>query len=163
MIFRKTLILSLIILMSCLTLDAQNILLLEHNRKFKNHKFYRGDDIHLRVRTDTTDVHIRGEINAIYDSLLVVNYTNIVMLKDIEVVYRDRMWARIVSYSAIVAGGGYLVLDSFNRAINNEAPVVDDQTLVTSGIIIGAGLLLIPFKEYRHRVGKKWDLKILVW
>jgi len=142
--------------------QSQNILLLESTVKYKNFKFYEGHDIHLKVRIDSTSLHVKGVINAIYDSSIIVNYNNIILLKDIEVVYRGRMWTRILSYSAIVVGTGYLVLDSFNRAINKEYPIFDEDTMVTSGIIIGFGLLLIPFREHHYKIGKRWEVKTLV-
>ena len=150
------------ILLVSYSVDSQNILLLERSARYKNFKFYEGNQIHVKIKTDSSDLHVRGIINAIYDSSIIVNYNNIILIKDIKMVYRPRFWAKLLSYSALVAGAGYLALDVFNRAINHQNPVFDQQTVITSGIIIGAGLILIPFRECWYKIGEKWELKALV-
>ena len=150
------------VLFVCYSVDSQNILLLERSAKYKNFKFYEGNQIHVKIKTDSSDLHVRGIINAIYDSSIIVNYNNIIMIKDIKMVYRPRLWAKLLSISALIAGTGYLALDAFNRAINHQYPVLDQQTVITSGIIIGAGLILIPFRERWYKIGEKWELKALV-
>jgi len=145
-----------------LLVESQNMLLLSRTGKYKNYKFYEGDQIHVKIKTDTADLQVRGVLYAIYDSSIILNYDNIILMKDIMVVYRPRWWAKILSYSAIAGGVGYLALDVFNRAINHDDPILLQETLVTSGIIIGVGLLLIPFREHWYKVGEKWEFKALV-
>jgi len=162
MSFVKTVPIIILFFFAGLLVQSQNMLLLSRTGKYKNYKFYEGDQIHIKIKTDTADLQVRGVLNVIYDSSIIVNYDNVILTKDIITVYRPRWWARILSYSAIAGGVGYLALDVFNRAINQDDPILLQETLVTSGIIIGVGLLLIPFREHWYIVGEKWTLQALV-
>ena len=141
---------------------SQDIFLLQKTRGLKNYKYYSGDHIHVKMKTDSVIRKISGVLTGIFDSSIIVNGSEEIYIRDITVVYRNRQMVRLAKNLCYIAGAGYFFIDALNRTINHEYPVVTQSNLKTGGIIIGSGLVLWPFQINRIRVGKKWRLKCLV-
>jgi hypothetical protein len=146
-----------------LNIQAQKILLVEYAGTIKNIKYYEGDNIHLRIKNDTVAFHLRGRLTQIRDSSIIIDYCNEVSIIDIDAVFRERTGIRIAQSAMIISGTGFFIVDTFNRIINNESPLVDQQTAVIGGSIATAGLVMTLFNERKFNIRDKWRVKILIF
>jgi len=83
------------------------------------------------------------------------------MLDDIQMILRPRWGTKLLSKVTRVAGAGYFVLDVVNRAINNDSPVVDENTLMISAGLVAFSYALVPLHNRRMKKGEKWRIKVL--
>ena len=139
--------------------DAQRILLLEKPGKFKNFKYFVGDDI--VVKTMPYDTRYDGVIHEITDSSILINFDNEIMLENISMVMKRRWGWSLLSKVTRIAGAGYFILDVTNRAINNQSPVVTENTVMISAGMVAFSYALVPVHYKRMKKGEKWRLKVL--
>ena len=97
----------------------------------------------------------------ITDTSILVNFNSEIFIDQITWIYRERYFFRLFSPVLMIAGGGYFILDGFNRAINRQYPVFTENTMLISGVIIGVGLVIKPLGTKRYRIGEKWELLML--
>lgn len=141
---------------------AQNIFLLEKPGTIKNKKYHVGD--HIKIRTITKDTIISGVINKLGDSALIVDYNNEVLLSDIQMIYTKRWGFNLLQRIFQISGFSYLGISTLNGLINNDQPMVPEETLIISGGLIAAGFAMVPLANKKHKVDKKkWRVKILVF
>lgn len=126
----------------------------------KRIRFYVGDAIALKV--NKKDTLYKGRIELIEDSAIWVDNIE-VKINTISKIYdaRGRRWASFISSIFFRGGIGFLLIDVVNRTINSEDPILHPTTLLVSGSAIGAGLLLVPFKEKKYRISNKTTVKII--
>ena len=138
---------------------SQRILVVEKiSANVKNIKFKTGDRIIFKV---TNKEKIEGYITKIDDSTLTVNNTP-VTIKEIKTIYTERTLALLLSSIGIMGGGAYIIVDSFNNIINKESPVFKTESLITGGIMLGAGIISSVFIYKKHTVSNEdWRLKVL--
>lgn len=114
----------------------------------------------LKIKT-TDGGKVQGYINRIGDTAVMINGID----------YRyDRIAAYYVPFrictlmgSALcIAGGGYLLLDGINGAINRRQPVFHVEALSAGIPLAAAGGVVLAFKEVR-RSTDKWRVKVMVW
>ena len=139
--------------------DAQRILLIEKPGKFKNYKYFVGDDI--VVKTTPYDQRYEGTIHEITDTSILINFDNEIMLENISIVMRRRWAWSLLSKVTRIAGAGYFMLDVTNRAINGQSPVVTENTMMISAGMVAFSYALVPVHYKRMRRGEKWRLKVL--
>ncbi len=155
----KTISLMIIGMMLAGICTGQKILVLENVISLKNIKYYEGDDIILLLKgmeSRTEDV-----IVDMTDSCVVLAMYGNVDFSDIRVIYRELWFVKTLSALSMIGGAAYFSIDSFNRLINEEWPVVDEQTLIISAGMVGFGFLLMPLKYRRIQVGDRWKFKVL--
>lgn len=141
-------------------IQAQNyLLLLKKKGSPKNHKFRLGSDISLR--SSIRDRKISGTIHLITDTTIIVNFNTEVNIKDISNVYRDRYFFKLFSSVLFIAGGGYFLLDGLNRTINQQYPIITQNTLIVTGSLIGVGFAFKLMDTRKYRIGKNWELQLL--
>lgn len=123
-------------------------------------RFYVGDLIALKV--NKKDTLYKGRIELIEDSSIWVDNIE-VKINTISKIYdaRGRRWAGFISSILFRGGIGFLLIDVVNRTINSENPIFHPTTLLVSGSAIGAGLILVPFKEKKYRINNKNTVKII--
>ena len=138
---------------------GQKILVLENSRSLRNIKYYQGKYITLILNKD--EVKVTDILFDMTDSSLVLSNYGDIPFHAIKAVVRDNHWIRIISGFSMIAGAAYFAIDSFNRLINAEWPMVDEQTLTISAVIVGFGFALLPLRYHRIPVGDKWKLKVL--
>ena len=97
----------------------------------------------------------------ITDTSILINFDNEILLVDISMVMRRRWGWSLLSKVTRIAGAGYFLLDVTNRAINNQSPVVTENTLMISGGMVAFSYALVPIHYKRMRRGEKWRLKVL--
>jgi len=138
---------------------GQKLLVLEKAGTVKNYKYKLGDEI--SVETKHENLVFSGSLTAIKDSTIVVEYYNEIKLAEISRVLRKRELFRIFSRAAIYAGVFYISLDALNGLINNDSPVIAENTLIATGALLGSGLLMKQFVIRKIDLEDKWRLKIL--
>ncbi len=56
----------------------------------------------------------------------------------------------------------HILVSSINGLINNDSPVIPQESLIISGSLIAGGIALIPLTTRRYKTdNEKWRLKIL--
>jgi hypothetical protein len=142
------------------SLAAQNILVLERPGTVKNLKYYQGDKI--KIRTIAADTIISGSINRIFDSSIIINNSNEILIADMAAIYKKRWGYGFLQYLTIFAGVAYLGINSFNGIINDDQPVVPQETLIISGSLIAFGFALTPLTTRKFKIdNEKWRIIIL--
>ncbi|HSG67820.1 MAG TPA: hypothetical protein VK994_03875 [Bacteroidales bacterium] len=139
--------------------QGQRILLVQRTARFKNYKYFVGDDI--AVRTSTHSKRISGTIEKITDTTILIDFDKEIFISDIRKIYRHRYWFGLLSKVTRIAGAGYFALDATNNIINGNPTIVSNNTLITSASIVGFSYALVPFHYKRLRVGKAWRLLVL--
>lgn len=140
--------------------EAQRILLVESTTKFKNFKYFVGDDI--MVKTTPYNQKHDGTIHEITDTSILINFDNEIMLEDIQTVLRTRRGLPFLSIFTRAAGAGYFLLDVVNRTINNDSPIVLQNTVMISAGLVAFSYALVPL--HRRPLNKdknKWRIKVL--
>ena len=145
------------LLVACSSL-CQNVLVLHKITSTKKYFYMPGD--YIRLKTKTGNLKLNNFIGTIGDSSFQVGNKYNVKLDEVKTITRKIHGVALLSKLLMIAGGGYLLIDSFNRLINNEQ-VFYPQTLIISGSFIAAGLVLIPVANRQYHIGLKWKLKIL--
>ena len=140
------------------SMEAQRVLLIEKPGKFKNYKYFVGDDIMLK--TAPYSQKYEGTIHEISDTSIIINFDNEIMLKDINKVLRKRTGLPWLSIITRALGAGYLLLDVVNNALNNE-PIIDQQTVMISAGLVAFSYALVPLHNRHLKRGEKWRIKVL--
>ncbi len=135
---------------------AQNILLLENTSSLKNFKYYPGDEIILKVKN--LDNKLTDEIEMMDDTCLVLAVSGVVRLEDIRAVYKENWLVQVVRGLSLLAGVAYFGIDSFNRLINNDSPVILAETAIISGGLVAFSFALAPLHYRKYNTEKKWRL-----
>jgi hypothetical protein len=140
-------------------LSGQNIFVLEKANKKRNIKYYAGSQISLETGIDKK---FSGRITQITDSSLIINNQNEIMITDISKIYRKRWGFGLLQRVSIIGGILYLSISSLNRVINNEDPVIPEETLIISGSMILFGILMTPLSKRSHSINTgQWRVIIL--
>jgi hypothetical protein len=140
---------------------SQKILVAENSRTLKNFKFCQDDKIILKIKGN--DRKIFDEIVGMGDSGIVLNLTGEVPLSQISAIYKENWLIQTIRGLSLLGGLAYLGVDSFNRLINNDSPVILSETVIISASLVGLSFALIPLR-YRKAVNTendKWTLRII--
>ncbi len=148
----RIILLLLIILLAIPKTEAQTSFAIDKGGRVKRVHFYIGSKI--GVKDLKTDARYFGELTFISDSMIAVNGQNI-MIKDIDFVIdptRRYGWI-LLSKVSIRAALIYFLLDSGNRVINKESPIVDNRNLKITLPIAGIAIIstLLRNKRYKHK------------
>lgn len=154
----KRILILLLFLGFAVQASSQAFLLVENTRRFKNYKYYPGDDI--MVSTFSSPGILSGTVTGFTDSTVLIGEWTEVRLDDIRQVRRKRGGIRYFSGAFLVAGTFYFGIDLTNRLINNDAPVVPVETALISGGLIGTGFLLKVF-GYKKLNSGDWKYVII--
>jgi hypothetical protein len=154
----KKLFLLMVIVASFSGASGQKTLVLEKIGTSTRYAFHLGDDI--KIRTISQNVIVKSYLWNLSDSSVTIGPRTIIPLSDIGAVYKNYHFPKLMSSILIIAGAGYLILDSFNNLINNEQVFVPE-TLIISGSLIVAGVAIVPLWQKKIKVGIRWKLKIM--
>ena len=161
LIKRLKIVLPLCFLSTCFCV-AQKYLVMDVSKLtgFKRIRFSTGDDFRFRKKNERKKY--TATIVYLTDSMIVFKDSS-VKISDIAIVYRDRsnFVTRGLSRWFLGLGVGFVALDTFNNAINNESPVVKKEAVIESASFLAAGLLLKALPIKRYRMGKRRSLKII--
>lgn len=138
---------------------SQKILIIENRKTLKNIKYVQGSEIRLELGFE--DVRVWDQIDDMTDSSLILSNYKEIGFTEIRYVVRDRWFIRILSNFSMIGGAAYFGIDSFNRLINSEWPMVDSQTLAISSGLVASGFVLLPFRYKKIHIGEKWKLRVI--
>jgi len=140
-------------------LFAQKLLLVENMKSLKNYKYYQGDEIIMKCYG--SDGRITDRILDMTDTTVIFNIMGEMRLEEISGIYRENWLIRILRGFTLLGGVAYFGLDSFNRLINNDSPVILTETLIISGGLVAFSFALIPFNYRKINKGKNWQLRTI--
>jgi len=138
---------------------AQKILVVENSATLKNFKYYPGEEIILKVKQ--LDNKLADEIETMDDTCLVLAVNGVVRLDDIRAIYKENWFVQIVRGFSLLAGVAYFGIDSFNRLINNDSPVILAETAIISGGLVAFSFALAPLHYRKYSTKKKWRLRTI--
>jgi hypothetical protein len=138
---------------------AQKLLVVENTRTLKNIKYYQEDNI--IIKCPGSDGRITDRIYDMTDTSVIFEIMGEVSLADISCIYREIMIIDILSGFIMLGGVAYFGLDTFNRLINHDDPVVLSETLIISGGMVALGAALIPLRYRKIQTGGKWKLRTI--
>jgi hypothetical protein len=127
------------------------------------HLFKTGDEITLKVKSES--VYLTGAIELLLDSSMVVE-GHALRLSEIEKIKLRRkgeLMPKIVglSYKLPIAGILLMLFEGASAEMQNESPLVEENTMVIAGGLIGAGILLGTVKNKNMNLTKKYIIKIV--
>lgn len=141
----------------CCTMNAQQFLLVENTRNLRNFKYYPGDQIRLKITGE--EQLFEGEILDLTDGSIILGQGDAIPISDIEIIFRERFMIQLTRAFVLTAGIAYFSIDTFNRLINHDAPVVLAETAVISASLVGLNFVLLPLRYKRMKTG---DWRILL-
>jgi hypothetical protein len=156
--FRGHLMLIWALLVLGLAAQAQQFLLVENVKNLKNFKYYPGEDIRLKAKPDSRI--IEGVITRISDSSIFIGDWEEVYFSEVITIYRTRISINWLQGALLLGGVAYFSIDSFNRLINNQAPVVLAETAYISTGMVAAGFAVTPLR-YKRMKSEKWELRLI--
>ena len=113
------------------------------------------------LKVDYIQDKIFDEIFDMTDSSIVLNNLGEVNLEEILMIYRENWLVEILRGLSLLGGVAYFGLDSFNRLINNDSPVILAETAIISGGLVAFSFALIPFKHRKINTQGKWALRTI--
>lgn len=138
---------------------SQKILIMENSRSLKNIKYYPGDEIILKV--DHAEKRIFDQILDLTDSTIILDESGTVYFDQITGIYKENWLVQTIRGLSFLAGVGYFGLDSFNRLINNDSPVILAETAIISGSLIAVAAILTPLRYRKFNTQKNWELRTI--
>jgi hypothetical protein len=157
-LLRRTILTGLLLLLSALAF-SQKILVVENKYSLKNLKYYSGDGIILKV--ENIEKKISDEILDMTDSSLILNIRGEIMLDHIDAIYRENWLIKILRGFSLMGGVAYFGIDSFNRLINNDSPVILAETAIISAGMVAFSFALIPLNYRKINTREKWALRVI--
>ncbi len=152
----------LIIISFCtgMAANAQQYLVVQKRGTVKNYKYEVGNKISFQ--TNKGDFYVKGSISKMTDSTIFIDNLYNFELENIGIVLRQRRFWKKLSKQFFISGGiAYVTIVGINGVINNDSPLIDEQTLIISASMVAIGLLLKPFIVKKMDVTEKWQLKVL--
>lgn len=167
--FQILLTVFLICCTSCVPVEsfAQNyqaFLSLQKPFRYKDIRYYKGDDIEVKVKGQKGT--LKGRVAAFTDTSITVNretysfgqLRSVVRRPDVRsdgVVVKASKWLPIV-------GLGYLTLSFVNGIVVKEYEFgVTKSAVKVAAVGVGSGLALWPFRTRRHRIDGRWRLRMM--
>ena len=141
-------------------LFAQKIFLVENVQSLKNFKYYQGDWIMFKLSDG--QARVSDNIFDLTDTTVIFEGLGEVNISNISCIYRENWLIVTLSGLSLLGGVAYFGIDSFNRLINQEYPVIQTETMWISGGMVAFGLALIPFRYRKITISEKWQLRSLM-
>jgi hypothetical protein len=138
---------------------AQKLLLVENVNSLKNYKYYQGQDIIIKFAG--SEGRIADHIFDLTDTTVILEIMGEVRLENVSCIYRENWFVQTLRGLGLLGGAAYFGIDSFNRMINHEYPVVDTGTLLISGGMVAFSFALTPLRYKRINTGEKWHLRTI--
>jgi hypothetical protein len=138
---------------------SQEILVVENVKSLRNLKYYQGDDIILKV--ENMEGKVFDEIFDMTDSTIVLYDRGVVELESITGIYRENWLIQTIRGLSLLGGIAYFGIDSFNRLINNDSPVILAETAIISGSLVALSFALTPLKYRKVNTKGNWSLRTI--
>ena len=150
---------SLFLLCLSTNVYSQKILAFDKSGKVKRIKYYEGEFIKLK----TVDGFVyEGVITQINDSSFFIDSKSF-QLSSVKKVYNtQKLYGfRILGGVFITAGAVYFPLDSFNKLINNDDPLLSTESAAISEAFLGTGFICAAIANRGYKISSKRPLKII--
>jgi hypothetical protein len=155
---RKSLFIFLLLVLTS-TVFSQRILVVENSNSLKNIKYTEGNDIIIRVEGEKEKIF--DVIAGMTDSTVILGINGAIRIDQIDAIYRENWLIRIVRGLTLLGGVAYVSIESFNRMINHEYPIVDSGTLLISAGLVATSFILIPLNYRKINCIEKWSLRVI--
>jgi hypothetical protein len=136
---------------------AQKILIVENIHTQKNFKYYQGSKVMLQLSGKKG--RIADNIYEMTDSSVIFEGLGELKLSSVAFIYRENWLIQVLRGLSFLGGTAYFGVDSFNRMINHEYPVVQSETLWISGSMVAFSVVLTPFRYRKINISGNWKLK----
>ncbi len=147
-------------LCSSFPIFGQQYLVVQKLGKVKNFKYEVGDKI--MVKTREGEFTVDGEITGLSDTSVTINSYVEVGFRNVAQVLRPRMFFKALSQLFFIQGGiAYTTIVGINGLINNDSPIIDEQTIIISATMVGIGFVMKPFYLRKLNTKEKWKLKVI--
>ena len=123
----------------------------------KNFKYFQGDEVLFQLSGGKG--RISDNIFDLTDTSVIFEGLGEVKMGNISCIYRENWLVHILGGLSLLGGAAYFGIDSFNRLINHEGPVIQTETLLISGGMVAFGCALIPLRYRKINISEKWQLK----
>ncbi|MCK9399665.1 MAG: hypothetical protein M0Q51_06675 [Bacteroidales bacterium] len=123
----------------------------------KNFKYYEGAEILFQL--SGSKGRISDHIFDLTDTSVIFEEHGEVKMSNISFIFRENWLIQILRGLSLTGGVAYFGVDSFNRLINHEGPVIQTETLLISGGMVAFSFALIPFRYRKINTSEKWQLK----
>lgn len=140
-------------------LFAQKILVVENVNSLKNFKYYQGSEVMFGL--SVCKGRISDYIFDMTDTTLIFEAFGEVKMSNITCIYRENWLVQTLRGLSFIGGTAYFGIDSFNRLINHEYPVVQTETMLISGGMVAFSFALTPFRYRKINTAGKWKLKYI--
>lgn len=149
----------LVLLLISEEMMAQKFLAVDSRTSIKRWKYSEGDLIMLKLNDQSK---IGGQISLLKDSSFMIGKKEI-RLSDIKSIHLrgHRYGLGIITNVCLIAGAGYFSLDTFNRLINSDDPLVYEGTIVTSGMLFSVAIISDLLNRKRIRIKDSKQIKVL--
>lgn len=138
---------------------GQKFLAIDKGGRVKRIKFFESDFIHLKTNSDSI---VSGQITRLKDTSFVVERTEVSLSSIKYVSFSDKNYGlKLISTLAFTAGIGYFTLDSGNRLINNDQPIVHNNAVKVGSIFMGVAFLSKVLSARKFRIGARHPIKII--
>lgn len=152
-------LLSIVLFMLVHQLVAQKFLAVDSRVSTKRWKFYEGDFIQLKM---SDNQKVSGYIVALGDSSLTIGKKEVELKKVLSIHLRGHRYGLgILTTVTGMAGIGYFGIDTFNRLINNNQPLVYEGTMLSSGILLSVALISDLFNRKTIKIKESRQIKVL--
>ncbi len=150
---------TLLLLLFCGALHAQKILVFDKGGKEKRVRYYKGSFISFKK---SDGILISGPIQSMQDSFIVVLGEKVLLseIKSIKKTHKHEGF-RLFSGVFYTASAAFFTIDSFNRIINTENPVVRRGNIRTSSILFGAATFMSIIGNRSYRMNDSRNLRVL--
>jgi hypothetical protein len=136
---------------------SQKILVVENIYSLKNIKYYQGSEVMFELSGGKD--RISDYIFDMTDSTVIFEAFGEVKMSNISGIYRENWLIQTLRGFSLFAGTAYFGIDTFNRLINHQSPVVLTETLLISGGMVAFSFALMPFRYRKINTTGKWKLK----
>jgi hypothetical protein len=137
----------------------QKILVVENEKSSRNFKYAQGDDFIFKL--GNIESKIVDQLYDMTDSTLILSGFGEVRLDQIVCIYRQNWLIKILRGLTLLGGVAYFGIDSFNRLINNDSPVILAETAIISAGMVAFSFALIPFHYRKINTSGKWSIRTL--
>lgn len=143
----------------CFAANSQKMLIVENRNSSRNFKYETGDDIILKI--NNMEGKITDNLDDMTDSTIILNIYGEIKLSSVAGIYRENWLVRILQGLSLLGGVAYFGIDSFNRLINNDSPVILAETAIISAGLIAFSFALIPLEHRKINTSGKWKLRTI--
>lgn len=158
-VFMYKLLVTTIFLLCVQLIFAQKFLAIDSRVSSKRWKFSEGDIIMLKLENKELLV---GQITQLNDSSFYLG-SKLLPLKNIKSIQLrgHRYGLNLLTKVSLLAGLGYFSIDTFNRLINSDDPLVYEGTIITGASFLGVALISDLLNRKTIRIKEKSQIKIL--